>query len=313
MRANPYIESLTKFVQHSNQEKKFTWLSILFIAPAIIFLLILFVLPSLYVLFFSFHDVSIYSVESSFLGIKNYEYLANSPNFWKIIWNTLIFSAGSVIFQIVFGLLFALAINKKFTGSSMARTLAIFPYLVPTIVVALIWKWMLSPSYGLFNSYGLKYNLIDNAIPFFGSLEFAMPVVIVAGSWKFTSFAIILFLARLQAIDRRMYEQAKISGASRFQMFTDITLPHLRSTILLVLLLRWMFMFKKFDIVWLLTHGGPLGATETLPILIYKLTFLNGDLGRGSAAAIVLFIFLIFTGIIYFGHFQPGQEIETET
>lgn len=282
-----------------------------FIVPSILFLILLTGIPVAFAIRISLHDVTLFSTDGAFVGLQNYSELYRNNAFFQAIWVDLIFTVGSVGFQVIAGLTMALALNRNFRGVSLARTLALFPYLVPTIAVALMWKWMLSPVYGVLNAYAVEFGIITESISFFGKPDLAMPMVILAASWKFTSFTVIIFLARLQSIDERMYEQAKISGASVYEMFRDITLPSMRSAILLVVLLRGMFMFNKFDVVWLLTNGGPLGATETLPVYIYRLTFFNYDLALGSAAAVNLFMILAVVAVVYFWYFQPSKEIET--
>lgn len=284
---------------------------ITFIVPSILFLILLAGVPVAFAIQISLHDVTLFSQDGAFVGLQNYIALYQNNAFFEAIWTDLVFTVGSVGFQVIAGLTMALALNRSFRGVSLARTLALFPYLVPTIAVALMWKWMLSPVYGVLNAYAIKFGIISESISFFGEPSLAMPMVILASSWKFTSFTVIIFLARLQSIDERMYEQAKISGASVYQMFRGITLPSLRSAILLVVLLRGMFMFNKFDVVWLLTNGGPLGATETLPVYIYRLTFFNYELALGSAAAMNLFLILAVVAVVYFWYFQPSKEIET--
>jgi len=284
---------------------------ILFILPAILFLILLALIPVLFALNISIRDMGLFSQSGPIIGLANYVELLGREAFYDAIWTDVVFTVGSIAFQTVAGLLLALALNNNFRGVSLARTLALFPYLVPTIAVALMWKWMLSPVYGVFNSWGVELGILDGSIYFFGEPSLAMPIVIIASSWKFTSFATIIFLARLQSIDERMYEQAKVSGASIYQMFRDITLPSLRSAILLVVLLRGMFTFNKFDVIWLLTKGGPLGRTETLPVYIYRRTFNEYELAIGSAAAMFLFLILSVVAIVYFWYFEPSKEVAT--
>lgn len=283
-----------------------------FVLPAVLFVLLISGLPILYTLYLSVHDVGLLSPAGEFNGLANYAEVLSRSAFYSAIWRGVEFAVGSVVFQVLFGLLLALLLNRSFKGDSIARTLAIFPYLVPAIAVSTMWRWMLQPiNGGIVNGYLLYWGIIEQPISFFGSATLAMPSVIFANSWKFMSFAFLIFFARLQAIDDRLYEQAKISGASLWQMFLSITLPQLRSAIALVVLLRFIWMFNRFDIIYLLTSGGPLERTTTLPIYIYETTFQSYDLGFGSAATIILFGILSAFALLYFWKFQPSDEIET--
>jgi multiple sugar transport system permease protein len=295
-----------------NVELSATQFGIGFVTPAILFVLLVSGVPILYTLYLSVHDVGLLSPAGEFIWFNNYlEVLARSE-FYAAIWRGVVFAGGSVAFQVIVGLLLALLLNRSFKGDSIARTLAIFPYLVPAIAVATMWRWMLQPiNGGLVNGYLLHWGIIGEPISFFGSTALAMPSVIFANSWKFMSFAFLILFARLQSIDPRLYEQAKISGASLWQMFWGITFPQLRSAIALVVLLRFIWMFNRFDIIYLLTTGGPRGSTTTLPIYIYETTFQSYDLGFGSAATMILFAILSIFAIVYFWKFKPSSEIET--
>ena len=293
-------------------EKRGDLFGILFILPPVLFVLFFIGAPALYTVYLSLHDLTLLQTSGEFVWLENYFGLVDEPAFLDSIWTGIIFAVGSVFIQVLFGLVLALMLNREFRGSSLARTLAIFPYLVPTIAVATMWRWMFQPINGGFvNGYLTHFGIVDESISFFGNPDLAMPTLIFASSWKYMSFALLIFLARLQAIDRNLYEQAKISGASSWQMFRDITLPQLRSAIFLVVLLRLVWMFNKFDIIWLLTQGGPIGATETLPVYIYRITFNKFQLSAGSAATIVLFLFLVGFALVYFWYFEPSKEVET--
>jgi multiple sugar transport system permease protein len=284
---------------------------IIFMIPPSLFLVLLTAIPVVYGFWLSLHDIGIFTIQGEFIGLQNYRELYTRPAFFDSLWIGLYFTALSVGVQLVIALALALILNRDFFGSSVARTLAIFPYLVPTIAVVLMWKWMLSPVHGVVNIVLQNAGIISESISFFGNPGSAMLAVVIASSWKFTSFALLILLARLQSIDQTMYEQAKVSGASAVQAFRTITLPNLRSAILLIILLRGIWMFNKFDIVWLFTKGGPVNATRTLPIYIFRTTFFERDLGIGSAAAINLFMMLVVVAAVYFWYFKPSQEVET--
>lgn len=291
-------------------ERANNWFALLFLLPALLTLTVFVVFPVAYAFDLSLRDADLLVLEAEWVGLENYRTLLfHTPDYWASVWRGVIFTVASVSLQLIVGLGFALMLNRKFRGAALARTLAIFPYLVPTIAVALIWQWLFNESYGIVNAYALEFGLIDESISFFGSYELGMPILVIANSWKFTSFVVLILLARLQSIDQRMYEQAKISGASAWQMFRTITLPQLWSAIMLIVLLRLIWMFNRFDIIWLLTGGGPADATTTLPVHIYEITFQDFNLGLGSAAAMTLFAILAVFAIIFFWVFEPSKEV----
>lgn len=281
--------------------------------PAVFFLIIFAVIPVIYILYLSFFEISLTANvgDRVFVGLENYAQIITSPDVHHALWVGIRFAVGTVLIQVLIGLLLALVLNQEFIGSSYARTFALLPYLVPGIAVVLMFRWIADPTYGIGNALLISSGFVEEPISFFGSIELALPAVIVASSWKYISFCILVFLARLQSIDDILYEQAKISGASELQMFRTITLPNLRSAILLVILLRMIWMFNKFGIIWQFTSGGPLDATTTLPIHIYEVAFEEFDLGLSSAASMVLFFLLTISAIIYFWRFKPSKEIET--
>lgn len=304
-RLTPRIEYLDDY---NNRNKLF---GLVLFLPALVFLTVFILLPIGYIFWLSLHEMSLLSVEGEFVGLENYRYLLTNPDVHEAFRIGAVYAVGTVTFQLVIGLFLALILNKQFRGSSLIRTLAILPYLVPVIAVVLMWRWMANPTYGVINEVALSVGLWSDPINFFGSPTLAMPALIIGSSWKFISFCVLVFLARLQAIDDAQYEQAKISGAGHYQMFRTITLPNLWNVILLVVLLRLIWMFNKFAEIWLFTRGGPLGRTTTFPVFIYETTFLDYDLGVGSAAAILLFVILSGAAMLYFWYFKPSQEIET--
>ena len=157
-----------------------------------------------------------------------------------------------------------------------------------------------------------QLGVIRFPITFFDGLKSAMYSVIGAGSWKFGMFCTLMFIARLQAIPRDLYETAQVSGAGAFQCFRDVTLPHLKSTLLLIVLLRGIWMFNKFDMIWILTKGGPLHATETLSIYSYRLAFEERSFGLAAAASVVILVVLSIFATVYFWYFKPSKEVEVE-
>jgi multiple sugar transport system permease protein len=222
----------------------------------------------------------------------------------------VVFTLGAVCLQLIWGLVSALLLNRAFRGLNFVRSLFVLPYLLPSIVVALIFQWLLSQEYGVVNQILMQTGVVARPINFFGGLATAMWAVIGMAGWQYGSFATLLILARLQAINPKLYEAAAVSGAGTLRAFWDVTLPNLRTTLIVIALLRGIWMFNKFDSIWLVTHGGPLKHTETLPLYAYRLAFEEFDFGLAAAACSVMFVVLLVGAILYFKLFDPTKEIE---
>lgn len=285
---------------------------LLTVGPVIALLLAVGFIPMGYATWLSFHSKDAFSPTVDYVGLQNYITLFTNPKFVASLSRSLQYTIVSVIFQTLMGLGIALLFVRPFRGKLFARTVVFLPYLLPTAVVGLIFSWLLSTQYGIVNQILRQSGLIHFPITFFDGMKSAMYAVVGAGSWKFGMFCTIMFIARLQAIPKNLYEAAQISGAGPFQCFRDITLPHLKSTILLIVLLRGIWMFNKFDMIWILTKGGPIRATETLPIFSYRLAFEERSFGLASAASVVILLLLAITAIFYFWYFKPSKEVEIE-
>jgi multiple sugar transport system permease protein len=275
--------------------------------PLLAFFAVVWLVPIGYTLWMSLFTNPI--GDPGFVGLANYLGLLTNSGFWYFLWNSVLYAVSSTVLSLFVGLGLALVVNQKVRGGNVLRTMMIFPYLIPTLVVVFMWKFILSPQVGILNQWLVQWGLIQNSIAFFGSTTWAMPAVIVTSVWKFGSFAFFILLARLQAIDPDLYERARVEGATTWQAFRDITLPNLRGAILIILLVRGIWMFNKFDIIFLSTHGGPLRATTTLPIRIYELAFNAVEFGTATALAGIMFLFLAGTATIYFVVFKPEKEV----
>lgn len=278
-----------------------------FLAPLVAFFAVLWFLPMGYTLWSSFQTDPLGT--PTFVGLENYISVLTSDTFLNYLWNSVVFAVSTTLLSLVVGLLFALVVNRALFGGGTLRTLMVFPYLLPTVVVVFLWRFLLNQNLGLVNRILLDLGVISTPIAFFGSVSLAMPSVVTASVWKWGSFAFFIILANLQAIPDEYFERAKVQGASQWQQFRDITFPHLRGAILLILLVRGIWMFNKFDVIWLTTRGGPVGVTTTLPIRVYDLAIRLGDFGRGTALAGIMFVLLAGVGVVYFTTLNPEQEV----
>lgn len=281
--------------------------------PVMVLFVFIAVFPIGWALAGSFFSINAFNPVWEWTGLSNYVHLFTEDGFyWTAVLKSVIFGFGSVALQIVVGIAFALILRRSFRFNAFARAVVLLPYLVPVIVVGLVFSWMMNPNYGVFNLLPQQFGFLEESINYLGNSDIAMYAVIVAASWKWSIFVVMMTLARLEAIPKGYYDAARVNGANAWQRFRDITLPNLKGMIILVVLLRGIWMFNKFDIVWIMTRGGPSSATTTLPVYAYKVAFNQWQLGESLAIASTLFLTLVIGAIVYFVKFNPEQEVRVE-
>ncbi|MBX2856592.1 MAG: sugar ABC transporter permease [Rhodobacteraceae bacterium] len=280
---------------------------LLLLLPLVVLVLGLTVYPILQVILLAFQQQGLYSQESTFVGLDNFGSVVGHEGFGRSVKNTFVFTFGSLFLQMAMGLPIALLLNKSFPLRAPIRGVMLFSYLVPYVVAAMTWKFMFSDATGILNYWVRALDMPIPASPF-GSLDWAMAGVILVNSWKNFPFMVIVFLAQLQTIDRQLYEAASVDGATVWQKFYRITLPSLLPIMLVVGMLRTIWNFNNFEVVFLLTQGGPIGRTETLPLYIYRFVFGEFSLGRGAALAVIVFFILLIMSVIYWRLYERAQE-----
>ena len=282
---------------------------IILIAPAVLLICSLLVYPVLYGVWLSLFKKHSFFPEQRFVGLANYIYLMKNSEFWMSVWYGAVYSVSTIVLQIVVGVIAALIVNEAFKGRNFVRGIILFPYVIPTVVAIILWKWLLNDQFGLVNYLLLAVGIIENPISWMG-MEHIMTSLILISVWEFFPFVVLSVLARMQTIPPVLYQAAKVDGAGPFRRFIHVTLPQLRNVLFVVILLRSIWMFTKFDTVWLLTQGG--GAEKyirTLPVYAYMRTFMYYQAGLGSALAVIMFIILIVSTTIYFKMFRREEEI----
>ncbi len=285
---------------------------LLWVLPAFLVLVFVMVFPILYAGWLSLYEKLGLSPRKFWVGLDNYAEHLSAPEFWNAVRVGTIYALGSVTMQLAVGLAIALLVNQAFRGRGVARAIVLLPYMIPTATMALVFTFMFNDLYGVVNKWLVSWGFLDHPILFFGDLKWALPTVILAATWKWTPFVVIVLLARLQTIDPALYECAKVEGAGPLAAFRDITLPSLRAAVFLVVLLRSIWMFNKFDVPYLLTDGGPLERTTNLPIYAYDISFMQGRQGDGSALAVIMSLILLAFGLVYFYVFKPEREVSVE-
>ncbi|UPK77174.1 sugar ABC transporter permease [Nocardioidaceae bacterium SCSIO 66511] len=275
----------------------------LFLAPAIAFVVLTVVYPLLYNISQSFFDVGLREVVSGgaqWVGLDNYRDQFGRADFWHALQVSLIYSFATVILTFAIGLGLALLFNRPFAGRNVMRALLLLAWILPTVVSANVWRWILDGSYGLLNA-GLRgVGLLDKDLFWLGEPNPAVAAVTVATAWSFAPFAMILLSAGLQGISPTLYEAARIDGAGAWQQFRRITMPVLRPVSLTAMLLIFIFTFKTFDTIFLMTGGGPGGATEILPIYAYNEAFEFSRFDTAAVATTTLMVVPIVLSIAYF-------------
>ena len=282
------------------------WLLPGFLSIGALATLILIVGPALYAISLSFYEQQSLTSDPVWVGLANYARVLASDEFWNALWNGFVYAMAAIVLQVVLGIGFALLLHQPFRGRALLRGLAFLPYLLPTVVAVLTFKWMIDGSLGIvtivLDTLGLP------PIYWFETESAAMMSVILVSVWLWTPFVTTTFLAGLQTVPVQLYEAARVDGAGPIRRFFHVTLPALRPILIVIILLRGVWMFNKFDIIWLTTGGGPLGATEHLPVLAYRQAFTLFNLGSGAAIATLSFLALLVIVTLYFWLFPMDDK-----
>lgn len=292
------------------QNKAGTWgrryLPILLIAPAISTIFILIFYPMIYNFLISFTDKSIFPREVRWIGLKNYLDLIVDQEYLNALRNDLIYTFSSVALTLILGIGIAILLNReRLKLRSLFRTLIVFPWVIPVVVVVMIWRWLLNPVYGFVSHIPVFMGISGDPLLFFNTSFKSMISAIVIMTWRGLPLIIIIFLAGLQTIPTELYEVAQINGATQWQTFVYVTLPSLKRIIAITTMLRIIWTFNFFTLIWLLTGGGPVGSTEILPITAYLRGFFYYRMGEAGAITITMFLILL---VMVYGYFRVSKE-----
>jgi len=271
----------------------------LLIAPSLAILIGLILYPVTYSVWLSLFSKHAYLPVQEFVGLGNYaSYLQNSE-FWRSVYLGAVFAGGSVVLQIIVGVLAALLLNEEFRGRGLVRAIVLFPYMLPAIVVVLLMRWLLNDTYGVLKNLMINAGLGNYVVVWF-SPDNIMLTLILISVWIYFPFVVMAVLARLQSIDSELYDAARVDGAGAIRRFTNVTLPQIRDVLLVIVLLRVIFMFTKFDLVWLLVGAGGIGYyVRTLPIFTFVTSFGELQVGAGASLSVMMFVFLLVFAITY--------------
>ena len=282
---------------------------LLFIAPFVVTALMFMVYPiveAIRMAFFNYNPLRPDLV--SYAGLANFEFIFSDPLFWSSFVQGTVWTLLSILFQTVFGVGIALLLHRKLRGMAIFRGMLLFPYIVPTVVIALIWRWIFNPEIGVVNYGLLSVGLIREPIYWLSTPTMAMASTIMLNVWKYTPFVVICVLARLQAVPLELYDAAKVDGAGAFRRFLDVTLPQLREVLIVVIVFRTIWTFNKFEEIYLLTKGGPGTSTFNLAVYSFEQSMASLRLGVGAATGVVMMIMLMIGSIVYLRVAGFGNE-----
>lgn len=271
-----------------------------FVLPALIIVGVLLIYPIFSSLYYSMTTKHLIRPSYNFVGLANYQAVLSDPNFFKAFLTSIVWTICSLVGQLIIGFTSALAINRVKVGKSVYRTLMIIPWAFPSIVIALSWKWILNGVSGFLPNILVQLGICSELPQFLSDNSLVFLTLIFINVWFGAPMIMVNVLSALQTIPQDQYEAAQIDGASKLQQFWHITVPHIKIVVGLLVVLRTIWVFNNFDMIYLLTGGGPANATTTVPIYAYNMGWGTKMLGKSSAVTMLLLAFLLLVCIVYF-------------
>ena len=268
-------------------------------APSLILIFALAIYPLLYTIFISFTELNMMTGETQYKGAANYIQAFTSGEFCNSVWVTLLFTILSLVIQLPLGVLVALLLNQEFKGRWLLRSIVLVPWAVPTLVNSTLWNWIFNTQYGAANRLLMQFNLISEPIIWFDSPMKAMGVIVFADTWRMLPLYVLMMLASLQTIPQSQIEAAILDGAGAFSRFRNVILPLIKPMLLVVLVIRTMQALKVFDIIYMLTHGGPANGTMVISYYIYNQSFGFMHFSYGAALAIIVAVISTIITVLY--------------
>lgn len=279
------------------------------LAPAFVVTLVIVFMPMVQAVWTSFYDLILFKPNASkFVGFGNYVKLFNDPVFWAALWNTLLWIGLTVPLQMGLGLLTALLLNREFPWRGLARALIIIPWALPSVVIALMWRWIYDPNTGVLNDILIYLSVVQAAVPWLADPQVAIYAIIATLTWQGFPFFAVMILAGLQGIPKSQYEAASIDGASAWRQFLHITLPGIAPVLATAGLLRVIWVANSMDVIFVMTGGGPGYATYTLPLYAFIKARQNLDFGYGTSIAVTFTILLGAFVVLYLA--RTMREVE---
>jgi len=282
----------------------------LMVLPAVLVVVGVVVYPVISGIMTAFYDVTLRTLNTGtaqFVGFRNFERVFADPVFVQASTNTLIWVVLNVVAQLGLGLALALLLHRAMPGIGFFRSGILVPWVVPSVVAVLTWRWMYDPSVGIANEILLKLGILDRNHPWLGDTATSLYAVTVESIWKGTPFVMLLLLAALQMVPRSILEAASMDGASGWRKLWYVILPQIRVSFAIAAVLTFILTVNNFNAIWLMTEGGPLNSSEILFTLAYKYGFQRFDLGKASAVATMLFVGLVIATTVYLKLIQAKE------
>jgi ABC-type sugar transport system permease subunit len=270
------------------------------ILPALLIVLALYVYPLVFSLVVSFFRSDIRYPGVQFRGLGNYVEIFRQPELLVSFWKTILFTVGSLAIEMVAGIAIAVAFNQPFAGRPIARSLILIPWAVPPVVNGIIWNWLVHSKIGVLNYVLTSIGVLARYKPWLADANWAFAIIIIADAWKWTPLVVLLVLAGLQSISEELYEAARMDGAGAWKMFFRITLPCVSWPILVTLILRTVEAIRVFDIIYIMTRGGPANATKLTTFYVWEIAFKYHQLGMGTALAYLVTILIVALAVVYY-------------
>lgn len=275
-------------------------LGYLLVTPALLFILAIAIYPIFQTFRLSLFNMKLqFITEAKFIGLENYINLLGDWRYLLALLTTARFTVFSVALELCVGMAMALLMSRNFKGIGLVRTAVLVPWAIPTSVSAVMWSFLYNDQFGVLNDILTRFGIISANKAWLGTADTALGSIIFADVWKTSPFMGLILLAGVQSISRELYEAARVDGAGVIRQFLSITLPLLKPTILVALIFRTMEAFRVFDLIFVMTSGGPGNSTESLAIYTYKTLFRNLDFGQGSAMAVMIFVFVFLFAMLY--------------
>lgn len=271
---------------------------LLFVLPALIPLIVFWIYPILRSVFISFTDWDYMTPDYNFVGFRNFISMFRDTRFYNALWNTVVFTIGTLVPTIALGLLLAILMQKEFKGSGIIKFILFSPWITPTVAVSIVWTWIYDPDIGIANALLHFFRL--PGLQWIKSSDTAMLSVIIVTVWKSLGYAMIFYLSALEKVPRSLYEAASLDRANAFQKFLYITLPGISPTTFFLMIITMINSLQAYDQIQILTQGGPAGSTRTLLYMYYQLGFEEFDMGQATSVAVFLIIITVGLSIAQF-------------
>jgi multiple sugar transport system permease protein len=284
------------------------WADYLYVLPSLLVMVIVIGYPLVYTVYLGFFKDDPFTGSRTYNGLGNYTTLLRSEKFWDITWNTFYWTVFSTFFAFVIGFAAAIVIHRDFIGRGVVRGILLIPWVISFVAAAYVWRWILHSDYGLVSGMLKKWGFIESNIIFLDSTTWVMPSLIMVNVWKEFPFVMIMMLAGLQTVPQQLLRAARIDGASSWNQFLHVTVPQVKSVMVITLLLLLITNLNSFGLPWIMTGGGPANASMIWIVQIYTTAFRNLQFGLASAFSVILFIFMLGIGYFYVKALTGGSD-----